>query len=190
MTDERPDPVQFPEDVAPRQPEENATVLVIVGLVLILAGAAAMVHPLISGVAVVWLFGWLLIVGGAVHSLGAFRMKKAGKVLLRVLVGVVYIVAGAWIITYPFAGLLSITVLLAAVFLVEGVSRVFLALKLRPANGWGWVAISGLSSILLAFLLWGRWPVSSAYGVGLLAGINFFLAGVSYVMLALGAKKD
>ena len=72
---------------------------------------------------------------------------------------------------------------------MEGVSRVFFALKLRPEAGWGWVVVSGLASILLAFLIWGRWPLSSAYSVGLLAGINFMLAGLSYVMLAISARK-
>jgi uncharacterized membrane protein HdeD (DUF308 family) len=189
MTTERDDPVQFPEDVVAVEPQGNTTPLMIVGAFLILAGIVAMGHPLVSGVAVVWLFGWLLIVGGVLHTLGAFRLKKAGKVLLRVLVGVVYIVAGAWIIAYPFAGLLSITLLLAAVFLVEGVARVLYSLKLRPDAGWGWVAISGLASILLAFLIWGRWPLSSAYSVGLLAGVNFAVSGVSYVMLAMSKRK-
>lgn len=189
MSNERDDPVQFPEDVVPVEPERSTMLLMIVGTLLILGGIAAIAHPLVSGVTVVWLFGWLLIVAGVVHTLGAFKLKKAGKVLLRVLVGVVYIVAGAWVIAYPFPGLVSITLLLAAVFCVEGVSRVFIAMKLRPEQGWGWVALSGVAAILLAFLIWGRWPLSSAYSVGLLAGINFVLAGLSYIMLAMAGRK-
>ena len=189
MVEERSDPVQFPEDVGPVESEHGGTVMLVVGIGLILAGIAAIAHPMVSGIAIVWLFGWLLVAGGVFHTLGAFKMKKAGKVLLRVLVGVVYIVAGVVIIGYPFAGLMSITLLLAAVFLVEGVVRVVLALKLKPVDGWVWVAVSGLAAILVAFLIWGRWPFSSSYSVGLLAGVNFILAGLSYVKLWMAARK-
>ena len=142
--------------------------LVIVSTLLRLAG------PILLGIAI----DSYIVAGDA-----------AGLKRIATIMGVVYIVAGAWIIAYPFAGLLSITLLLAAVFLVEGVARVFFALKLKPDKGWGWVVVSGLASILVAFLIWNRWPLSSAYSVGLLAGINFMLSGLSYVMLALSSRK-
>ena len=64
---------------------------------------------------------------------------------MELLIGVLYLVAGGWLAFFPFTGIVTLTILLAALFLAEGVLEVIMALRVRPHEGWGWLLLSGLS---------------------------------------------
>ena len=59
----------------------------------------------------------------------------------------------------------------------------------RHLASWGWVLLSGLVDLLLAFLIWDGWPSSAGWAIGLLVGINMVFVGVSLTMTALAARK-
>jgi uncharacterized membrane protein HdeD (DUF308 family) len=50
------------------------------------------------------------------------------------------------------------------------------------------VLLSGLVDLLLAYLIWDRWPSSAGWAIGLLVGINMVFVGVSLIMTALAAR--
>jgi uncharacterized membrane protein HdeD (DUF308 family) len=129
--------------------------------------------------------GTFLILGGASQCLLAFRAGAFGQALLILLIGLVTLVAGGYMVSQPVAALASITLLLAAYFLVTGVFAIIAGLQIRPVNGWVWVLANGAITLLLGLMLWKQWPLSGAWAVGVLFGVQLISTGA--VLLALGS---
>ena len=105
------------------------------------------------------------------------------------LTAVLAIVLGLILVLRPISGVLTLTIVLAAFFLIEGISAILLAIEhRRHLPSWGWVLFSGLIDLLLAFLIWDGWPSSAGWAIGLLVGINMVFVGLSLIMTALAAR--
>jgi len=159
------------------------------GVVLILAGMAAIAFPLLSTIAVKVALGWLFLVGGLSMLLHAVRARRWRGVLWETLVGLMYVLAGAYLAFFPLTGILTLTILLAAMFLLEGGLEIIMALSLRPHEGLGWLVLSGLVAIAAGTLIALQLPSSAAWAIGLLAGINLLASGWGFLFLALRGRQ-
>jgi uncharacterized membrane protein HdeD (DUF308 family) len=102
--------------------------------------------------------------------------------LLAVLLGLILILR-------PLAGVLTLTMVLIAFFILEGITAIVVAVQHREhLKSWGWVLFSGIIDLLLAYLIWQGWPSSASWAIGLLVGINMIFFGLSLVMTALAAR--
>ena len=117
------------------------------GIVLVLAGIAAIAFPLLSTIAAKIALGWIFLAAGVVIIIHAFSIQEWRGFLMELLLGVLYLLAGGWLAFFPFTGIVTLTILLAALFLAEGVLEVIMALPVRPHEGWGWLVLSGLIAI-------------------------------------------
>src|SRR5262245_41833967 len=160
-----------------------------VGIILLLAGIAAIAFPLFSTIAAKIMLGWIFLVSGALLVIHAFSIQQWRAFLLSLLLGVLYVVAGGWLAFFPFAGIITLTILLAALFLAEGILEVILALRVRPHEGWGWLLLSGLVAVAVGVLIAAELPSSAAWAIGLLTGINLLSSGASFVALALAGRR-
>jgi uncharacterized membrane protein HdeD (DUF308 family) len=131
----------------------------------------------------------VLLFSGAVQLLHAFQVRGWKGFLLHLVGALLYLAAGVVIVLFPLGGVLTLTLFLAGVFLVEGVSRTMLALRMRPAQGWGWFLVGGLAGIVLGLMIWLEWPSSALWALGLLVGINLLFSGVSLTSLALAFRR-
>src|SRR5271156_3121646 len=127
-------------------------------VVFIILGIFAIVEPGVAGLAVTILVGWLLIFGGGAHLVAAFSGGGAGRVIWQVLIGIVYIVGGFYFLTHPLLGLGSLTLLLAAIILMEAVFEVIAYFRTRGEGGSGWLVVNALITLLLGGLIWFHWP--------------------------------
>jgi uncharacterized membrane protein HdeD (DUF308 family) len=93
------------------------------------------------------------------------------------------------LLMHPLLGVASLTLLLASLFLIEGVLDIVLYAKTRPAQGSGWVLFDGLVTIVLAGLIWIHWPSSSAWAIGTLVGVSMIMSGVARVMMSLAVRR-
>ncbi len=159
------------------------------GVLLILFGIVAIGSPLLAAVAVSALIAWLIILAGVVHLVVAFHAHGAGSLIWKLLVGVAYIFIGGYLLLHPLLGVASLTLLLASLFLVEGVLDLGLYFKLRPARGAAWVLFDGLVTLLLALFIGFHWPSSSAWAIGTLVGVSMIMSGVTRVMMSLAVRK-
>jgi uncharacterized membrane protein HdeD (DUF308 family) len=159
------------------------------GIATLIIGILAIAAPLVSGVAVAMLVGLLMLLAGIAQTIYAFRTGSLGAGLMVFLFGGITIFAGIAILVSPVVGLATLTVILIAYFLVDGVSALVTSFRLRPAPGWGWMAASGAITILLALMIWQQWPVSGVWAIGTLVGVRLILSGMA--MIGLGAAgKD
>ena len=154
------------------------------GGVLCVMGIFAVMAPLFSGIAVTVMVGMLLMMGGIVEILFAFKTGSFGKGIVVFLFGGLGVAAGVIILVTPLQSLSVLTVVLVAFFVVGGVMDVVLALKVRPKEGWGWTLFSGVVSVILGGLIIAQWPLSGAWAVGVLVGIRVLIHG--WMLMALG----
>ena len=159
------------------------------GVLLIVFGILAVGSPMVAAVAVNALIAWLLVLGGVVHLVLAFHARGAGSLIWRLLVGVAYIFIGGYLLMHPLLGVASLTLLLASLFLIEGVLAIVLYLRLRSAQGAGWLLLDGLVTLLLSLLIWVHWPSSSAWAIGTLVGVSMIMSGVARVIMLLAVRR-
>jgi uncharacterized membrane protein HdeD (DUF308 family) len=159
------------------------------GIVLIVIGVVAIAFPLMTTIAAKIFLGWLFIIGGGVQVVHAFSTKTWSEFLFNLIIGALYIVIGAWLAFLPFSGIITLTVLLAVLFIIEGVMEIGMGYRLRPKGGWAWLAISGIIAIAAGVLVLAGLPSTAAWAIGLLVGINLIFAGIALTMTAMAADK-
>lgn len=169
--------------------EKGSGWLIAIAVVFIILGLMAMIEPMVAGLAVAVLVGWILIVAGATHVVGAFGGGGASRAIWHGLIGVMYIIGGVYFLTRPLLGLGSLTLLLAAILIAEAIVRIVAYTQMRGQRGSSWLLVNGLITILLGGMIWRNWPSSSVWAIGTLVGVNLLMAGVSRLMLALAARR-
>ncbi len=168
---------------------ERRAWFLVLGVVLLLLGVAAVVFPILMTVAVKTLLGWLFMIGGLVQVLHAFSTQKWSGFAFDVLLGALYLAAGAYLAFVPMAGVVTLTLFLALMFIVQGVLEAIMALRIRPTKGWVWIMVSGLVALAVGVLIFVQLPSSAAWAIGLLAGINLISSGWAYLFLAMEAGR-
>jgi uncharacterized membrane protein HdeD (DUF308 family) len=168
---------------------QASTVSVLWGVLLIVFGMVAICTPFLAAVAVNALVGWLIILAGVVHLVLGFRAHGAGSMIWKLLVGVAYLCFGGYVIAHPVLGVASLTLLLASLFVIEGILDIVLFVKMRPMHGSTWALVDGIVTLLLGLLIYMQWPSSSAWAIGTLVGISMIFSGVARVMMSLAVRR-
>src|SRR5499426_954041 len=158
------------------------------GIGLIILGVIAIGSAFFMTIASVWLFGWLLIIGGVMEAIHAFWHKRWAGFFLDLLTGILYVIAGWMMVTNPAESALLLTLIIAMFLVFEGVFRIVATLVARYPHS-GWVLFNGVITLLLGVMIWRRWPYSGLWVIGLFVGIEMLLNGWSLVMLSLAGRK-
>ena len=156
--------------------------LVALGIGLILLGAICVIGEVTATLVTVLALGWLLIVGAVLSLVQAFRVRNWSGLFLYLLSALLRGVTGYLLIRYPFAGEMSLTLVLASFFIVGGTFRAIGAGALQFPQ-WGWAAFSGIVSMALGIMLLMQLPVSSLWFIGFAIGIEFIFDGASCIAL-------
>ena len=154
------------------------------GILLIITGVAAITLPFVIAVAIEVLLGWILVISGVIQIVHSFRALSSGKCILRLLRGILYLAIGIMFLVYPMQGVLTLTLLLAILFMFEGLIKIIVALQLRPMSNWGWMLASGIAALVISTIIWTGWPGTAAWVIGLLVGINLIFGGWTMLMLS------
>jgi len=166
-----------------------STVSIVWGVLLIVLGAAAVASPFLAAVALNAAVAWLIVLAGVIHLMLAFRAHGAGSMIWKLLVGVAYVCFGGYLIARPVLGVASLTLLLASLFLIEGILDIVLFVKMRPIRGSNWVLLDGIVSLLLGLMIYMQWPSSAAWAIGTLVGVSLIFSGVARVMMSMAVRK-
>lgn len=167
---------------------ENRGWFIALGVLLVVVGLAGIALPLATAIVAKVFVGWLLLIGGIGQIAHAFSVKSWGGFFWNLLVGALYVLAGAWLAFFPLTGIITLTIFLALTLIIEGGMKFALGFRVRPQAGWIWVIISGAVAALLGLLLLAGLPGTATWAIGLMIGINLFMSGVSFLMLVMSAK--
>jgi len=158
------------------------------GIVTAILGAIALFMIPIATVAAVLILGWLMVFGGILETIHAFRVSGWRGVSLHLIAGILGILIGLMIATHPVAGALAWTLLFASFFTVIGAFRIIMGLRLKFRH-WGWTVFDGAITLVLGVLLAIEWPWSGLWFLGLALGISMLLRGWSYIVLSLAVRS-
>jgi uncharacterized membrane protein HdeD (DUF308 family) len=158
-------------------------------VLLIVVGLLAIAAPLVAGVAVTSIVGWLIVLGGVMHLVFAWHVRAAGDYVWELLVGVLYLVVGEFVLWHPLAGLVGLTLVLGCYLLAKGIFELVLGFRLRPVPGSGWLLVDAVISLVLAGMIWWHLPSAAAWVVGTLVGFGILFSGISRLALSLAAKR-
>jgi uncharacterized membrane protein HdeD (DUF308 family) len=158
------------------------------GIVQIVAGMLAVSFAFSATVASVVTLGVLLLVAAGAQVGAAVWARDWSGFFLFLLVGVLYAVAGFFTLQQPVLAAESLTLMLAAAFVVGGVFRIIVALVERFPS-WGWVLASGAIAALLGIAIWQQWPASGLWVLGLFVGVELVVNGVTWLMLVVGVRS-
>jgi uncharacterized membrane protein HdeD (DUF308 family) len=167
---------------------ENAGWAIGIGVLCVITGLLAIMAPYIAGLSVTIMVGALLTVNGVLQLIFAFKTGSFGKGLLTIVLGILGAAVGVYMMLNPNLALLSLTLMLAAYFVVAGISEIVGAFKMRPVKGWVWAAISAVISVLLGVMIWGQFPASGIWAVGTLTGIRMVFGGIWLVAVGRGVR--
>jgi len=149
----------------------------------------AVASPMVAAVAVNVLIAWLIVFAGVVHLVVAFHTREAGSIIWRLLVGLAYMCFGGYLIARPVAGVASLTLLLASLFLLEGIFNIVLFFRAPSTLRSSWMLLDGIVTLLLGLLIYLQWPSSSAWAIGTLVGVSLIFSGVTRVMVSLAVRR-
>lgn len=160
------------------------------GLALSVLGVVALVFPVISTLATTLFVGGMLLISGGFTLAGSFHIHGTGPFFGALLLALLSIAAGVFLLWNPAAGAVALTLMVAAIFMVEGAFKVVFAFEMRPHRGWGAVMVSAVASIVVAVLIAAGWPQISLVALGVLLGVNFIFTGLSYMFVSRALKPS
>jgi uncharacterized membrane protein HdeD (DUF308 family) len=153
----------------------------VLSVLLLAAGALAIVLPFLAALTASLFFGWLLLLGATLHF--AYAWSERGRaVAWQALLGVVYLAAAVSLLLWPIAGVFTLTLILGCYLTIEGLVEVAVFLRLRHLPGAVWFLVDGMVTLLLAGLILAHWPSSSVWALGTLVGISLFFSGMARLM--------
>lgn len=188
----------MPQDIARLQSQMQETVkshwkgFLIEGIVLVILGLAAIAIPQLASIAVAIFLGWMFLISGALGLYLTFSAREMPGFWWALVSALLAIAAGLILVTQPVAGTLTLTIVLGAYFLAEGVATIMYALEHRNklSGRWGWLLAAGILDILVAAAIITGLPGTAAWAIGLLVGINLVFGGTSLIGMALAARDS
>lgn len=159
------------------------------GLGIALVGIVALLLPAAAGLAVGVLVGLALLVKGAAELVHAFRGLEGSDRWWWAVAGGLAVLTGLAMLAFPALGLAALTLAVAAYFLAEGVIKLVLAFQLGSRPGWGWLVFNGVAALALALVIGLSWPTSSLWAIGILVGINLIFAGAALASMGLAVRS-
>jgi uncharacterized membrane protein HdeD (DUF308 family) len=159
------------------------------GIVLMVLGVLAVAEPNVATLAVTLFVGWLFFIAGIFRAASAWHSRQMPGFAWSMLTAILSVALGLILILRPLAGVLTLTMVLVAFFIIEGIASILGAIQHRQhLRSWVWVLFSGVVDLFLAYLIWIGWPSSADWVIGLLVGINMLFFGLALVMTALAAR--
>jgi uncharacterized membrane protein HdeD (DUF308 family) len=170
---------------------EHSTFFLIEGIILAILGTLAVIVPPLATIALTIVFGWIFLASGIMGLIMTFAARGAPGFWWSLISAIIAIAAGLILLIEPMRGAVSLTLLLTAFFIIEGVVSIFYALEHRGelSGRWEWMLISGIIDLVLAAIILAGFPGTAAWALGLLVGVNMMFGGAALVAMALAARQ-
>jgi uncharacterized membrane protein HdeD (DUF308 family) len=164
--------------------------LIALSILLMILGAIAILTPTFTSVTFTLVLGWVLLISSVVRVVQAFRSRAIRGFWLNLVIGVMYAIAGITILFNPVSGTLTLTAILATLFILEGIFAIIHSFKSSPEGGLSWlIRIDGIVTLILGIFVWNRFPSSAQWLIGLYVGISLLLSSISLLLVSVSARR-
>ncbi len=153
----------------------------------LILGFILLSFPLLLGVSLVWLGGFLFIGAGILRLIQLYQ-EKTGRwwnlctAILYFLVAAVMLLQTAWALSFW-------TLALGLLLVIAGCMRFVIALGMRGTAGSAWRFVSALVAFGLGGLVCFTWPESSLWFVGTLIAVEMIFSGWTMLFLVITPKE-
>jgi len=159
----------------------NRILLIVSGAILLAGGIFAIFAPVLASLAATLIVGWTFILAGIMHIVQAFRdaedrLWNGGFGLLGVLLGLSFLIN-------PLGGMVSLALLLGAIFFATGVMQLYLAWKRRATDSIWMLILSGIISVVLALMIAFNLFTAAVTVPGFLLGLELISTGIALILL-------
>jgi uncharacterized membrane protein HdeD (DUF308 family) len=161
------------------------------GILFAVLGFAAMIVPPLASLAITIFLGWMFLISGIGGLILTFWAREMPGFWWSLISAALAVLAGGILLARPVQGVLTLTIVVGAYFLAEGVATIMYALEHRRelSGRWSWLLIAGLLDILVSFIIIAGLPGSAEWALGLLVGINLVFGGATLIGMALAARN-
>ena len=189
MTVNQPDAERIGRAVASAI-HEHWVMFLVEGIILVILGLAAIVLPPIATIAFTIIIGWIFLVSGILGLITTFWARHLPGFWWALISAIIAIAAGVVLLFWPISGAISLTLVLIAFFVVEGVASIMYSIEHRNqlTGRWGWMLVSGIIDLILAAIIFAGLPGTAEWALGLLVGINMVFGGAALIAMALAAS--
>lgn len=162
------------------------------GIILVILGLAAIALPPFAGLAVTIVLGWLFLIGGVVGLIATFNEKNAPGFWWSLFSAAIAVLAGGVLLANPLHGVATLTYVLIAFFIIDGILIIVMALEHRRelSGRWQWMLLGGVIDLILAAIIIDGLPGTLAWALGLLVGIDLLWGGMSLIAMAMHARNQ
>jgi uncharacterized membrane protein HdeD (DUF308 family) len=170
---------------------EHWKAFLIEGILLVILGLAAMIVPPLASLAVTIFLGWMFLISGVASLALTLWARQMPGFWWSLISAVLAVVVGIILLAQPVQGTLTLTIVVGAYFLAEGVTTIMYALEHRRelSERWSWLLVAGIMDLLIAAIIIAGLPGSALWAIGLLVGINLLFGGASLIGMALAARN-
>lgn len=187
-----------PEDFSRLQSAMNQTVkahwkaFLFEGILLAVLGVAALIVPPLASLAIAIFLGWMFLISGIGGLIVTYWARSTPGFWWSLISAALAVLTGLLLLARPMQAVLTLTIVLGAYFLAEGVATIMYALEHRrePSGRWSWLLIAGFVDIAISFLVITGLPSSAEWAIGILVGINLLFGGATLIGMALAARNS
>ena len=135
------------------------------GVAMLVLGCLAVAEPVLATTAVDIYIGWLFLISGVVGLIAMFSTRDVPAFLWTLLTAALSVAVGVLLIWKPSEGAVSLTIVLTAFFIADGIFQIAASFTYRDIipNSWGWMVLSGICDLILAAIIVYSWPVSAGW---------------------------
>jgi uncharacterized membrane protein HdeD (DUF308 family) len=173
--------------IDPGAVRENRAWFFALGIAFIVLGVLSILLPFAASLVTTIVIGWLLVLGGLFQGFHAVQNRRWAGSSWAIVGAVLQVIAGVLLIVFPVTGTVTLTLVLAAFFVAQGILKIIRAVQHRGMPAWGWLLFDGIVSLALGVMIWLGWPSTAAWALGLLVGIDLLMSGSSMLLIGLGA---
>jgi uncharacterized membrane protein HdeD (DUF308 family) len=161
------------------------------GILFAVLGFAAMIVPPLASLAITIFLGWMFLISGIGGLILTFWAREMPGFWWSLISAALAVLAGGILLARPVQGVLTLTIVVGAYFLAEGVATIMYALEHRRelSGRWSWLLVAGLLDIFVSFIIIAGLPGSAEWALGLLVGINLVFGGATLIGMALAARN-
>ena len=160
------------------------------GILLSALGLAMLMLPKITTISFGLMLCLTFIIYGGYKVINAILTRNYSRhFVLNIVAGALLFLTGVFLFMAPMFNLILITSAIGVYFILESIGSIAFAVQNKNTLYFWWLEILvGIMQFLLGLIIVLGLPSTALWVVGILAGINFLIAGVVFISMYLSTK--
>ena len=163
---------------------------IFMGLLTVAVGVVMLIYSTTTAILSSVFLGSMLLVAALAQFAFAFSSETAGNFFLKLLLGILYGIAGIALAAFPLAGAITLTGVIGMMLITESVIEIVLAVGLRGFPNRGWLVFNAIASGVLGALILSEWPASSTWAIGTMIGVSLVINGITRMVISGTVLQD